>query len=150
MIGLVPGDYCLRHFFEVTYGLLMTGLVRFEELKVWQKARRLAAEIYRMTEVGPMSRDFGLKNQSRRAAVSVMCNIAEGFESNGIRLFLRYLRIAKASLAELRSQLYVALDAELLQAAAHQQLLMRVDELGRMLGGLIRSLDRKTRQGRAV
>jgi four helix bundle protein len=121
----------------------MIGLVRFEELKVWQRARRLAGEIYRMTDVGPISRDFGLKNQLRRAAVSVMSNIAEGFECNSLRSFARFLRIAKASLAELHCQLYVAKDVGSVPADRQAQLLTEVEELSRMLGGLIRSLDRR-------
>jgi four helix bundle protein len=115
--------------------------VRFEDLKVWGAARRLASEIYRLTGKGVISRDFGLKNQLRRAAVSVMSNIAEGFESNTTRSFLRYLRIAKASLAEVRCQLYVAVDTKSIHPNAHSQLMAQVDEVGRMLGGLMRSLN---------
>ena len=110
---------------------------------MWQGARRLAAEIYRVSGTGPMARDFGLKDQLRRAAVSVMSNIAEGFESNSLRSFIRFLRIAKASLAEVRSQLYVAKDVGSVESGLHAQLLARVEELSRMLGGLIRSLDQR-------
>ncbi|HEY7681800.1 MAG TPA: four helix bundle protein [Gemmatimonadales bacterium] len=120
----------------------MAALVRFEDLKVWRRARDLAGRIYTMTASPPLTRDFGLKDQLRRAAVSVMSNIAEGFESNSNRSFFRYLRIAKSSLAELRSQLYVAADTGMISGATHYQILTRVEELSRMLGGLIKALDR--------
>jgi four helix bundle protein len=95
-----------------------------------------------MTGDGQMSRDFGLTNQLRRAAVSVMSNIAEGFESNTTRSFLRYLRIAKASLAEVRCQLYVAVDTGSIPPTRHTQLTAQVDEVAPMLGGRMRSLNR--------
>ncbi len=120
----------------------MAGLVRFEELVVWRRARRLAAELYQVTAAEPMSRDFGLRDQLRRAGVSVMSNVAEGFESNSTRSFLRFLRIAKASLAEVRCHLYLAVDIESIPTARHTEILAQVEEVGRMLGGLIRSLNR--------
>ena len=83
----------------------------FEDLLAWQKARALTALIYRITGERALARDFGLRNQIRRTAVSVMSNIAEGFERGRPAEFHQFLSIAKASCAELRSQLYVALDA---------------------------------------
>lgn len=84
---------------------------RFEDLIAWQKVRLLTAEIYRVTSQGSFARDFGLRDQICRAAVSVMSNIAEGFERNRAAEFHQYLSIAKASCGEVRSQLYVAFDA---------------------------------------
>ncbi len=83
---------------------------RFEDLIAWQKARQLAAEIYRISAQGDFSKDFGLRDQIRRAAVSAMSNIAEGFDRGSRGEFHQYLVIAKASCAEVRSQLYVAQD----------------------------------------
>src|SRR6266511_2737933 len=83
---------------------------RFEDLVAWQKARALTASIYRATDSGNFARDFGLRDQVRRAAVSVMSNVAEGFERGKSAEFHQFLCIAKASCAEVRSQLYVALD----------------------------------------
>jgi four helix bundle protein len=82
----------------------------FEDLEVWKEARRLTREIYRLTQDGKFSRDFGLREQIRRAAVSVMSNIAEGFERGGNQEFIQFLYVAKGSCGEVRSQLYVALD----------------------------------------
>ena len=82
----------------------------FEDLNVWQKARELCSMIYTLTKGKEFERDFGLVNQIRRASVSVMSNIAEGFEGGGDKEFIRYLYIAKASCGEVRSQFFVALD----------------------------------------
>lgn len=83
---------------------------QFEELDLWKTARHLANTIYDLTDEGAFSRDFGLKDQIRRASVSVMSNVAEGFESQTDRLFRLYLGRAKASAGEVRAQLYLALD----------------------------------------
>ncbi|MCD4801575.1 MAG: four helix bundle protein [Anaerolineales bacterium] len=88
----------------------MGTISRFEEIEAWKNARELTKQIYQLSAIGAFSRDFGLKDQIRRAAVSIMSNIAEGFESQTQALFIKYLGVAKASAGELRSQLYVALD----------------------------------------
>lgn len=88
----------------------MPTISRFEEIEAWQTARELTKKIYSLTEKGEYARDFGLKDQIRRAAISVMSNIAEGFESQTQQQFIRYLGIAKASAGEFRSQLYVSHD----------------------------------------
>ena len=89
----------------------MATIKRFEEIRAWQTARALCKEIYALSGQGTFGRDYGLRDQMRRAAVSVLSNIAEGFESATTPLFLNYLGRAKASAGELRAQLYVALDA---------------------------------------
>ncbi len=121
----------------------MSKLIRFEQLVVWQRARKLTSEIYRASSCPPLSRDFGLKDQLRRAAVSVMSNIAEGFESNSLANFIRFLRIAKASAAEIRCQLCVTGDMGLLPPSLQESLIAQAEEVSRMLGGLIKSLDRR-------
>ena len=83
---------------------------RFEDLIAWQKAWTLTARIYEVTRQGDLARDYGLSGQMQRAAVSSMSNLAEGFERRSPKDFQRFLLIAKASCAELRSQCYVALD----------------------------------------
>jgi four helix bundle protein len=82
----------------------------FEEIEAWQKARTLTREVYVATSEGAFSRDFGLRDQIRRAAVSIMSNIAEGYERSGTGEFVHFLSMAKGSTGEVRSQLYVALD----------------------------------------
>jgi four helix bundle protein len=82
----------------------------FEALEIWKEARRLTQEIYRLTRDSQFSKDFVLRDQIRRAAVSIMSNIAEGFERGGNQEFIQFLYVAKGSCGEVRSQLYVALD----------------------------------------
>ncbi len=118
----------------------MATFERFEDIEAWKKARLLANVIYKLTAAGEFTRDYGLKHQIRRAAVSVLSNIAEGFEREGKTEFRRFLTIAKGSCGEARAQLYVALDqhyitAEQFDAAAHQAV-----EVSRMISGLIKYL----------
>jgi len=82
----------------------------FEDFEIWKEARALTREIYQLTRDSKFSKDFDLRNQIRRAAVSIMSNIAEGFERGGNQEFVQFLYVAKASCGEVRSQLYVALD----------------------------------------
>jgi len=88
----------------------MTTAKRFEELEVWQRSKELTNLIYKCSTDGAFARDFGLRDQIRRAAVSIMSNIAEGFESQTQALFIQYLGRAKGSAGEVRAQLYIAKD----------------------------------------
>ena len=90
----------------------MTTAKRFEDLEVWQRAKELTSLIYRLSSSGAFARDFGLRDQMRRASVSVMSNIAEGFESQTQVLFIQFLGRAKGSAGELRAQLYIAFEQE--------------------------------------
>ena len=88
----------------------MTTAKRIEDLEVWQRAKELTNLIYRLSSAESFARDFGLRDQMRRAAVSILSNIAEGFESQTQSTFIRYLFHAKGSAGELRAQLYIAQD----------------------------------------
>jgi four helix bundle protein len=90
----------------------MPQIERFEEIHSWQKGRELCKLVYNVTRQTAFARDYGLRDQMRRAAVSIMSNIAEGFESQNNRTFTRHLYIARGSDAEVRAQAYVALDQE--------------------------------------
>ena len=118
----------------------------FQDLIAWQKARILTAKIYRITAEGALARDFGLKDQIRRAAVSVMSNIAEGFERGRPTEFHQFLSIAKGSCAELRSQLYVAVDAGYLKQDDFDALLDTAVEVARIIGGLRAGVQRRKSQ----
>jgi four helix bundle protein len=109
---------------------------RFEDLIAWQKARLLTSQIYKVTMTGDFGKDFGLKNQIQRAAVSVMSNIAEGFERARPAEFHQYLSMAKASCAEIRSQLYVAFDVGYLDEHQFNELMTLAQEVARIIGGL--------------
>ncbi len=119
---------------------------RFEDLIAWQRARALTREIYAVTNRGSFARDFSLKDQIRRAAVSAMSNIAEGFERKNPREFHQFLSIAKSSCAELRSQLYVALDAGHIDETCFTAMLGESEEVGRLIGGLRASVERRKEQ----
>src|SRR3954462_9109573 len=111
-------------------------ILKFEDIIAWQKARVLCAAVYRVTSEGTFAKDFPLRDQIRRAAISVMSNIAEGFERGKPSEFHQFLCIAKASCAELRSQLYTALDARHLTHAEFDALMQLAVEVGRVIGGL--------------
>jgi len=119
----------------------MATLNRFEDVEAWKKARELTRRVYLVTKSGPFSRDFGLKDQIRRAAVSVMSNIAEGFERGGTREFRHFLVMAKGSSGEVKSQLYVAMDAELISQEQFQEFYGLATEVGRMIGGFMKYLE---------
>jgi four helix bundle protein len=119
---------------------------RFEDFRAWQQARDLTAKIYRVTEGGTFARDFGLRDQIRRAAVSMMSNIAEGFERGRPREFHQFLSIAKASCAELRSQLYVALDAKHLSQTIFDELMSQATATGQIIGGLRASVEKRIQE----
>ena len=119
------------------------GISRFEELIAWQKARVLAASIYQLTSQGGFSKDFGLKDQIQRAGVSIMSNIAEGFERGGAVEFHHFLVIAKASCAELRAQLYVALDVGYIDRRQIDESMQQAEEVARLVGGLRASVKRQ-------
>jgi four helix bundle protein len=119
---------------------------RFEDFIAWQKARKLTRQIYKATNLPAFSRDFGLKDQIRRAAVSIMSNIAEGFERGRPSEFHQFLSIAKGSCAELRSQLYVALDAGYVNEPQFQELMFDATEAGQVIGGLRVSVERRKTQ----
>ena len=110
----------------------------FEDLAVWKRASRLAVELYRLFQ---NCKDFGIKDQITRAAVSIASNIAEGAERGTKPEFIRYLRIAKGSAAELRTQLYISSEIGLISnSGKNRELFAELKEISSMLQGLINSL----------
>ena len=105
-------------------------------MMVWQKAREMAGLIYHATNSGPFARDFGLRDQLRRAGVSVMSNIAEGFERGSDPEFACFLLIAKGSCGEVRSQLYIAHDQGYIDDGSFEQISGLAEEISKMLHGL--------------
>ncbi len=119
----------------------MSGKVeRFEDLIAWQKARMLSKCIYQLTSQGGFARDFGLKDQIRRASISIMSNLAEGFERGSTAEFRQFVVIAKASCAEVRSQLYAAFDVGHINEEEHRRLDAMAYEVSRIIGGLLKAL----------
>jgi four helix bundle protein len=122
----------------------MTLFTKFEEIEVWQRARVLVKQLYGCTSGGEFARDFGLKDQMRRAGVSIMANIAEGFERGTRKQFTQYLAMAKASAAEVRSHVYVAQDLGYLGTPEALGLLDSTREVSRMTAGLMTYLKSKS------
>lgn len=116
---------------------------RFEDLIAWQRSRELTKQIYLLTGKDPFSRDFGLREQIQRASVSIMSNLAEGFERGSINEFHQFLFIAKASCAEVRSQLYVALDVGYISHQEFEEVKKLAEEVSRIIGGLRSSIKKQ-------
>lgn len=119
----------------------MAKVTRFEDLACWQKARDLVNAVYDVTKRGPLSRDYGLRDQLQRASVSTMSNIAEGFARYHRRDFIRFLDIAQSSAAEVKSLLYVVLDQEYEAVEIVERIQEMAEDTRRLTLGLLRYLD---------
>ncbi|HOP47227.1 MAG TPA: four helix bundle protein [Desulfobacteraceae bacterium] len=111
----------------------------FRELKVWQKSKKLAVDIYLVTKDASLNHDFGLRDQMRRAAVSIPSNIAEGDERGSNRESVRFLYIAKGSLAELQTQLEIAHEIGYIDQKTLKDIGIECLTIGKMLGSLIKT-----------
>ena len=118
----------------------MATIERFEEIEAWRDARMLVKRIYEHTGEGAFSRDFGLRDQIRRASISVMSNIAEGFERAGKKEFVRFLYMAKGSAGEVRSQLYAAADLGYVTKQQTDELIAFVETVSRRIAAFIKYL----------
>ncbi len=125
----------------------MTTFKAFEDIEAWQKARNLTREIYVVSNLGSFSKDYGLRDQIRRAGVSIMSNIAEGFERGGTREFVQFLSMAKGSSGEVRSQRYVAVDQGYIDKDAFEQQFKLATETSRMIAGLMNYLRKSKLKG---
>ncbi|MDK9706372.1 four helix bundle protein [Trichloromonas acetexigens] len=125
----------------------MSSFQRFEDIEAWQKARELTKAIYAMSNDGQFARDFGLRDQIRRASVSIMSNIAEGFGRGGNKEFIQFLSTAKGSASEVQAQLYVALDAGYINQDQFQKLYSETEATARMIAGLLRYLQNSDFKG---
>ena len=125
----------------------MAKIERFEDIDAWKKARELTKVIYEVTAQGKLAADFSLKDQLRRAAVSILANIAEGFEREGNKEFRQFLAMAKGSVGEVKALLYVALDAGLTSSEQFQKISALADEASRLLAGFLRYLKTSDMKG---
>ena len=112
----------------------------FEELKIWQEARRLTNTVYDITRQSSFKNDFGFINQIRRAAVSITSNIAEGYERGGNQEFSQFLSMARGSSGEVRSQLYLALDLGYIEKEKCEILITEFKNVSRMIGSFMKYL----------
>jgi four helix bundle protein len=120
---------------------------QFEDLEVWKDARRLTQAIYRLTKAEKFSKDFALRDQIQRATVSIMSNIAEGFERGGNQEFCQFLYVAKGSCGEVRSQLYIALDQNYVSYNDLDQLTDSYRRLSSMISNFIAYLKNSGMKG---
>ena len=111
----------------------------FKDLKVWQRSKDLAVLVYRLTQKGPFTQDYGFRDQIRRAAVSVPSNIAEGDERGSNKDAIRFFYYAKGSLAEIQTQLEIANEIEYLNKSDFNELDEKCIVIGKMLGSLIKA-----------
>ncbi len=119
----------------------------FEDIKSWKKARALTNEIYTVTGSGRFACDFGLKDQIRRASISILSNIAEGFERGGDKEFYQFLAIAKGSCGEVRAQFYIALDQQYVSQEVFDRLSKKATETSQLLSDFMRYLKVSTLRG---
>ncbi len=126
----------------------MTKISNFEDLTRWKEARALTTRVYKLTNRGAFSQDYELRKQIRKASISVMSNIAEGFERDGNKEFINFLSIAKGSVGEMRAQLYVAKDQHYISESEFLKLYDLIVENGKVIGGLIMYLKRTKYKGK--
>ncbi|NIR50346.1 four helix bundle protein [candidate division KSB1 bacterium] len=125
----------------------MATFKSFEEIEAWQKARELTREIYEITKNGAFAKDFELKRQIRRAAISIMSNVAEGFERSGTVEFIHFLSIARGSAGEVKAQLYIAKDQRYISPEDFNRLTSLASETSRMIAGLMNYLKKSNFKG---
>jgi four helix bundle protein len=125
----------------------MGKIQKFEDILAWQKARELTKEVYAHAKTGAFAKDFGLRDQIQRASVSIMGNVAEGFDRGGDKEFRQFLSISKGSCGEVKSHLYVALDQQYVNSTQFNRLYNSADEVGRLLAGFVAYLKQSDLRG---
>ena len=122
----------------------MTDIRRFEDLEAWELGRELTNQVYRLTKSGPFAKDYSFTEQIRRAALSVMNNVAEGFDRGTNKDFVKFLFIARGSAAEVRSMLYIALDQGYLSQEEFENCKSLCIRCSQVIWGLIKSLRKRS------
>lgn len=125
----------------------MANIERFEDLEIWQLSKTLANQIYDATALGKFSQDYVLRDQIRRAAVSIFSNIAEGFERNGNKEFIQFLYIAKASCGEVRAQMTFAKDRDYISQTEFESLYKNLISSSNQISGFIKYLRKSEIKG---
>lgn len=139
--------YNLSRYVDILKYSFMATIRRFEDLVCWQRARQLTKFIYQLTSKGSFSKDLGLKDQIRRASVSVMSNIAEGFDRGTKMELINYFFIAKGSSGEVKSQLYIALDCGYISQSEFSQGSKLSDESSRLIQSFVKRVKTGSRLG---
>jgi len=126
----------------------MTAITRFEDIEAWKTSRQLTNSIYAQSNQAGFNRDFGLRDQIRRASISVMSNIAEGFESRTDVQFINFLGMARASAGEVRSQLYIAFDQKYITDEQFKESYATAETCARQIAKFIKYLETNPRPRR--
>ena len=126
----------------------MATITRFEDIEAWQLGRELKRLVYKCSKTGGFARDFALKDQIQRAAMSITANIAEGFEREGNREFIQFLSTSKGSCGELQDHLYTALDESYITQQQFDDMYRKAGEAARKIGAFMNYLNRTELRGR--
>jgi len=118
----------------------MATITKFEDIEAWQKGRELKRVLYRHSKHGEFAKDFPLRDQIRRAAMSITANIAEGFERAGNREFIQFLSTSKGSCGEIQDHFYTAMDEQYVSKKEFDELYAQAAEVGRLIGGFMKYL----------
>lgn len=125
----------------------MATINKFEDIEGWKSGRELKQSVYKCSKTGEFAKDYALKDQIRRAAMSVTANIAEGFERGGNREFIQFLSMAKGSCGEVQDHLYTALDESYIDQAEFKKLYLKAAETGKLLAGFMKYLQKTEIKG---
>lgn len=125
----------------------MSTIEKFQDIDAWKKARKLTKKIYSCSGAGKFAKDFGLSNQIRRASISIMSNIAEGFERSGSAEFAQFLSIAKGSTGEVKTRLYVALDQGYIDREQFNSLIKWTSTTKQLIAGFMKYLKKSNIKG---
>lgn len=125
----------------------MPKIEKFEDIEAWKLARESTKLVYDISSAGDFNRDFALRDQIRRCVISIMSNIAEGFERDGDKEFIQFLAIAKGSCGEARSQLYIALDQKYITNEQFEVTYSSLLNTGKLIGGFMRYLQSSSLKG---
>jgi four helix bundle protein len=133
-------DFSIHLFSGMRRRIKMALIKRFEDIIAWQEARKLVGIIYKLTNTGTLAKDYGMRDQLQRAAVSAMTNIAEGFDCESQVEFARFLGIARRSAVEVQSLLYAALDVGYINEQTFRTEYQQTEKTKALIGGLKKSL----------
>lgn len=125
----------------------MAKIEKFEDIEAWKSAREVTKLVYEISATEKFSRDFALVNQIRRASISILSNIAEGFERSGNKEFLQFLAIAKGSCGEVRAQLYIAFDQKYIDEIKFREVSSKTNETSRLIAGFMKYLSQTEMRG---
>ncbi len=126
----------------------MGKVKRFEDLEAWKKARELTDAIHGISSQGPFKKNYVLRDQIRRASISVMANVSEGFERDGDKEFIQFLAMAKGSCGEVRSHLYVALDQGYITQGEFDEISEKSEKTSKIIYGLMKYLRQTSMKGK--